>query len=123
MKEMQSFLNFFYILDQCYNQCYGKGREDDLPWFLGAICPELWDDGKPIDEAIFDEWLKFSDSKTIDINNIMEKTYLFLEYYELKFGFNFSKAKHLILTTTDKTVAQSAYDKAEVMYQEYKYDN
>ena len=46
-EKMQSFLIFFYILDQCYDQCYRNKEveEDDLPWFLGAICPELWTDG------------------------------------------------------------------------------
>ena len=44
MKEMQSFLMFFYILDQCYDQC----PENDLGGFLGSISPELWEDGKPM---------------------------------------------------------------------------
>lgn len=32
MKTMQLFLMFFYILDQCYNQC----KEDDLGGFFGS---------------------------------------------------------------------------------------
>lgn len=32
MKIMQSFLTFFYILDQGYSEC----QEDDLGGFLGA---------------------------------------------------------------------------------------
>lgn len=49
MRIMQSFLIFFYILDQCWDQCYAEREveEDDLPWFLGAICPELWGMGSP----------------------------------------------------------------------------
>lgn len=122
---MQSFLNFFYILDQCYDQCYRnrKVEEDDLPWFLGAICPELWGDGKPMDMAIFDEWQSFIEPQTVDVNNIMEKTYSFLEYYEEKFGFHFTIAKQWILATTDKTVVEIASDKTELMYEKHQYDN
>ena len=52
-EKMQSFLIFFYIFDQCYDQCYRNKEveEDDLPWFPGAIGPELWADGKPMDMA------------------------------------------------------------------------
>lgn len=123
MKSMQSFLIFFYLLDQCYWQCYRQGKEDDLPWFLGAICPELWEDGKPADGAIFDEWQKFIGSNAVDANNIMEKSGSFLEFYEQKFGFHFEKAKQWIWTTTDKTVVKKAYHRAELMYQKYQYDN
>ena len=49
MKIMQSFLIFFYILDQGYSEC----QEDDLGGFLGVISPELWADGKPMDKSIF----------------------------------------------------------------------
>lgn len=125
MKTMQSFLIFFYILDQCYDQCYRNKEveEDDLPWFLGAICPELWEDGKPMDMAIFNEWQRFIDPQTVDVNNIMEKTYSFLEYYEEKSGFHFTIAKQWILATTDKTVVESAYDRAELMYERHQYDD
>ena len=44
-------LDFFYILDQGYNQC----KKDDLGGFLGAISPELWEDGQPADKAIFND--------------------------------------------------------------------
>ncbi|MBD5508998.1 MAG: hypothetical protein HDR05_13400 [Lachnospiraceae bacterium] len=125
MKIMQSFLMFFYILDQCYDHCYRNKdvEEDDLPWFLSAICPELWGNGKPMDMAIFYEWQSFIESQAVDVNNIMEKTYSFLEYYEKKWGFHYTIAKQWILATTDKTVVETAYDRTEYMYEKYKYDN
>ena len=52
MRVMQSFLMFFYILDQCYEQC----PENDLGGFLGSISPELWGDGKPMDKAVYNDW-------------------------------------------------------------------
>lgn len=115
---MQSFLVFFYILDQCYTQC----EEDDLGGFLGAISPELWEDGKPIDIAIFNDWQKISNPKTIDVNNIIERIYDFLEYYEKKFEFDFSKTKKCLLAITDKILEKSC-DKAYIMYQKYHYDD
>lgn len=85
MEKMKSFLIFFYILDQCYDQY----MEDDLGGFLGAISPELWRDGQPADKAIYNDW---EDSiKIIDTQNIVEITYKFLEFYEQKFGFNLKK--------------------------------
>lgn len=38
MKTMQSFLIFFYILDQGYNKC----KNDGLGSFLGVISPETY---------------------------------------------------------------------------------
>ncbi len=119
MKKMQSFLIFFYILDQGYNQC----KEDDLGGFLGAISPELWEDGQPADKAIFIDWQKISDPKTINANNIMEKAYTFLGYYEQEFGFNFSEIRQWLLKTTNKTIVEKAYNEAQLMYQKFQYDN
>lgn len=52
MKVSESFLLFFYLLDQCYDIC----EEDDLGGFLGAISPELWGDEIPADLAILADW-------------------------------------------------------------------
>lgn len=119
MKTMQSFLIFFYILDQGYNQC----KEDDLGGFLGAISPELWEDGQPADKAIFNDWQKISNPTTVDESNIMERAYTFLGYYEQEFGFNFSETKQWILHTTNESVVKKAYNEAHLMYQKFQYDN
>ena len=66
MKEMQSFLMFFYILDQCYDQC----PENDLGGFLGSISPELWEDGKPMDEAVYNDWKDRNDASLLNSQNI-----------------------------------------------------
>lgn len=118
MKTMQSFLIFFYILDQAYHQC----KEDDLGGFLGAISPELWEDGRPIDKAILNDWQKISNPETVDVNNIIERAYAFLGYYEQEFGFNFSKTKQWLLTTANKAVVEKAYDETQLLYQKFQYD-
>ena len=71
MKIMQSFLIFFYILDQGYSEC----QEDDLGGFLGAISPELWADGQPMDKSIFSDWVKISNLETVDAGNIIKRAY------------------------------------------------
>lgn len=99
-----SFLDFFYILDDAYNQC----KEDDLGGFLGAISPEIWEDGKPIDKAIFNDWQKFCKPETINENNIIKRTYDFLDYYEKKFEFDFSKTKRWLISIDDKEIVKKA---------------
>lgn len=115
---MQSFLVFFYILDQGYSQC----QEDDLGGFLGAISPELWADGRPMDKSIYDDWLKFSDPETIDIGNIIERTRAFLEYYEKKFGFNFLQTKQWLIFS-NRDMVEKAYAGAQMMYEKFCYDD
>lgn len=105
---MHSFLIFFYILDQGYNQC----KEDDLGGFLGAISPELREDGKPVDIAIFNDWQKISSPETINEDNIIERICDFLRYYEKAFGFDFSETLRWLLTMADKEVIEKAYDNA-----------
>lgn len=119
MKAMQSFLIFFYILDQGYSQC----QEDDLGGFLGVISPELWADGKPMDKSIYDDWLKISNPDTIDTNNIIERAHSFLEYYEKKFGYNFSQTKQWIKLLTNKEIIEKAYTGAKIMYEKFYYDD
>lgn len=99
-----SFLVFFYILDDAYNQC----KEDNLGGFLGAISPEIWEDGKTVDKAIYNDWLKFCRPETINENNIVKRTYDFLDYYEKKFEFNFSKTKRWLISMDDKEIVKKA---------------
>lgn len=87
MKRMQSFLMLFYILDQCYAQC----QEDDLGGFLGAISPELWEDGNPMDKAVYIDWKNKINSSILNNQNIIKAICCFLEDYERKYHYNFKK--------------------------------
>ena len=89
MRVMQSFLMFFYILDQCYEQC----PENDLGGFLGSISPELWEDGKPMDKAVYNDWKDRNDVALLNNQNIISATLDFLQFYQTKFGFDFSKTQ------------------------------
>ena len=117
MNNIQSFLLFFYILDQCYDIC----KEDGLGVFLGMISPELWQDGKPMAVDILDDWKRISEPRTIDNRNIIEKTCDFLCYYEKKSGFALEKVKQLLKTLDTKIIIENALVKAHEMYLECDY--
>ena len=118
MRTMQSYLTFFYILDRCYEQCH----EDDLGGFLGAISPEIWEDGQPMDKAIFNDWQKISNPPTVNAQNLIEKIYDFLNYYEKEFGFDFAQTKQC-LSMLDSQVAENAISYSYTMYEKYAYND
>lgn len=117
MKSMQSFLMFFYILDQCYEIC----SEDDLGRLLGIISPELWQDGRPIDEAVLVEWQQKSKMMEVNEKNIIDVTIIFLVSYERRYGFDFSCTKHLLSRLNKSKIIAKAKNKTQIMYQKYHY--
>lgn len=118
MMIMQSFLAFFYLLEQCYLQC----QEDDLGGFLGAISPEIWEDGQPIDKAILIDWQKNRGHLSADGNNLAKVAFDFLEYYEHQFGYNFVQTKQC-LCNADNRAIENAIIKAREMCEKYHYSN
>lgn len=120
MRTMQSFLIFFYVLDQCYEQCH----EDDLGGFLGAISPEIWEDGQPMDRAVFTDWQEMCNSSTgVNEQNVTEKAYDFLDYYEKQYGFNFTKTKQWLITLNNPEVFENAVIKAQILYDKFRLVN
>ena len=100
---MNSFLIFFYLLDQCYDLC----REDDLGGFLGSISPEILDDGLPADIAVFHDW-------EVEKNEpILEKSIVFLERYEKKYGYSFKETKEILKSNKSLELLRIAKKKAE----------
>ena len=114
---MRSFLFFFYVLDQCYDQC----KEDDLGGLLGAISPELREDGLPMDMAIFNAWREKNGNKNINRQNILNLSYDFLEEYEKRFGFKFTKTKWILMHSFSNMMLDQAIEKAEMLYQKNNY--
>lgn len=110
---------FFYILEQCYEQC----KEDDLGGFLGSISPELWEDGQPADKAIFNDWQKISNRDTDNKQSIINKTCDFLDYYEEQFGFEFSKTKQWLIAANNQSIVENAVAKTKELYRKFNYYN
>ena len=104
-----SFLECFYILEQCYILC----SEDDLGGFLGAISPEIWEDGKPIDIAVYHDWQARNKSIKMEGKDILRQIYQFLELYEKKFGYNFSKTKKTLIQDITEDIIQKAQQNAK----------
>lgn len=119
MKTMESFLIMFYILDQCFD-C---SPEESLGGLLGAISPELWEDGQPADRAVFLDWENISHPETITAQNITEKICGFLDHYEKQFGFNFAQTKQQLLSHEADKFVVNAVKNAAGMYKKFEYLN
>lgn len=118
MRVMQSFLMFFYILDQCYEQC-----PNDLGGFLGAISPELWEEGKPMDKAVYIDWKDQNDAALLNSRNIINAILDFLRFYQTKFGFDFSKTQIILENIVGIEMLEKAAIKTDLMYQKHNYDD
>lgn len=119
MRVMQSFLMFFYILEQCYEEC----QEDDLGGFLGIISPELWEDGKTMDKVVYNDWKDRNDVLYLNNQNIINATLDFLQFYQKKLGFDFSKTQIILENETGIEILQKAVNKTDLMYQKHNYDD
>lgn len=121
MKEMQSFLMLFYILDQCFDHC----QENDLGSILGAMSPEFMDDGLPMDKAIYNDWVEHTDVALLNKESIVQEVYRFLEYYESEFEYCFEKTKEVLQDPSGSLVdmVEKAVMRTEEMYQRHSYDN
>ena len=108
---MDSFLVFFYILEQCYILCH----EDDLGGFLGAISPEIWEDGKPIDIAVYNDWQNQNAPMETEIESVPKQIYEFLDRYETNFGDDFSKTKKILTSSITKDMLQEKSDRSHVV--------
>ena len=108
---------FFRLLDLCYEQY----PEDDLGGFLGSISPELWDDGKPADIAVYHDWKRMAAGSTLTDTHIIGVTHAFLENYEQKFGFDFSHTKHTLLQISTEQMLAKARAFADKMNETYHY--
>lgn len=110
---MRSFLMFFYLLDQCWDRC----KEDHLGVFLGMICPELWEDGRPMDQAVYLAWKQHCADQPI-----ADAAYGFLEQYENRFGFDFSQTKICLRSIVDDEMLEEAKRYADRMDRKYHYE-
>lgn len=122
MKEMESFLMMFYILDQCYWR-YQEYELGDLGGFLGSISPEIWEDAYPIDMAKYIDWKKMNPPDTVNSQNIVKKIYKFLHVYEKEYGYRFGETKECLSKIELEDVLDNIYEKVQKMYEKYKFSD
>ena len=63
---MENYLICYYILQQCLFE----SLEEDLSELLGRISPELWENGKPSDEAVFKDWNSVTDTRKMTVEEM-----------------------------------------------------
>ena len=121
---MYYFLICFYVLDHCFwshTDRYGMMHTDDLGVLLGEMDPDLMSDGRPIDEAVLEDWNRIfdhvpeSDSDWIDIIDN------FLDYYEKNDGFNFPLARPLLKEEFILEYVPTAKEKAQKTCKSHNY--
>ena len=126
MKKRESFLAFYYLINECFFACKDELSEDEnfyLAGFASSICPELWGCGKPITDADFDLWAAQIDTEALNKDNMAEAAVRFLDYYENRFQFDFKKAKETLRRIATPQMVEDALDYARDMYEEYDYDD
>ena len=122
MKDMESFLMMYFILDQCY----WKDQEDMMGAFLGEISPDLLTDGRPADEAVLGDWKKSIPIpiKNLTNENILQYIRSFLEDYQKEFGSGrpFEKTLERLKEVSEEDIREAAIKTREA-YNKYHYDD
>lgn len=118
MKNMHKFLICFYVLDKCYPAC----QEDIFCSMLGALDPELLQDGYPMDKAYYDDLMEcvaLDDPLTLE--SVIRSLYAFLEFESEK-GFELEEAKKQLLTLRNRPeLLNEALDFSARMYEKHNY--
>lgn len=115
---MESFLWLYFILDYVWF----KAPSDGLGAFLGMIDPTLWSDGKPIDMAIYGDWIVFTGENTLDESNILGYIKCFSEMMSQQTGQDFADNGFLsVLDRIDMSVMDKAREKVKNMYSKHDY--
>lgn len=122
MKPMESFLMLYSLLDQCYDIDHGDDGDNVmvLGSFLGDIDPTFWDDGYPMDQAVYQDWFLQNDVSKLDQENIIPSVLRFLEFYEDR-GFYFGRTAELLQGPQSSEMLKSAAEFSRWMYQKHNY--
>ena len=122
MKDMESLLMMYFILDQCY----WKDQEDMMGAFLGEISPDLLTDGRPADEAVLGDWKKSIPIPIKDLTNenILQYIRSFLEDYQKEFGSGrpFEKTLERLKEVSEEDIREAEI-KTKEAYNKYHYDD
>ena len=120
MKDMESFLMMYFIVDQCY----WKEPEDPMAIFLGEISPYLLIDGRPFDTSVYKKRKEQVPINKLTDKNIMQYIYPFISGYQKEFGSDTAfqnTLKHL--KEVDEKMIKEAEIKTKEAYNKYHYDD
>ncbi len=126
MKSMESFLILYHLLEQCYEIDPGDKSSEELILsdFLSDIDPTLWADGRPMDQAIYIDWLKQNEIEHLDLENILPAIQKFITLYENR-GFNFGRAKDILNKPLNDIapMLKKAESFSQNMYKNFSYND
>lgn len=122
MKPMESFLMLYYLLHQCQEIDPGdlSSGELILSDLLSGIDPTLWADGRPMDQAIYRDWLEQTDISRLNRGNIISAVLSFVSLYENR-GFYFGIVREILLGPERETMIASAERFTKCMYHKHNY--
>ena len=93
MRRMESFLIMHYLLRRCAEIDIDTSCGDlFLTDFLSDTDPTLWADGRPMDQAIFDDWVEQTNIPHLNQKNIITANKKIHSYYQER-GFNIARTK------------------------------
>ena len=126
MKSMESFLILYHLLEQCYEIDPGDKSSEELILsdFLSDIDPTLWADGRPMDQAIYIDWLKQNEIEHLDLENILPAIQKFIALYENR-GVNFGRAKDILNKPLNDIapMLKKAESFSQNMYKNFSYND
>lgn len=123
MKDMESFLMMYFIVEKCY----WKDQEDAMAVFLGeSSITYPFADGRPADEAVLGDWKKSIPIPIKDLTNenILQYIRSFLEDYQKEFGSGrpFEKTLKRLQEVSEEDIREAAI-KTKTAYNKYHYDD
>ena len=75
------------------------------------------------DKAVYNDWKVRNDAALLNSQNIINATLDFLQFYQTKFGLDFSKTRSILENTSGIEMLEKAATKTDLMYQKYNYND
>jgi|MucameStandDraft_1065616.scaffolds.fasta_scaffold53466_2 hypothetical protein len=123
MRRMESFLIMHYLLRRCAEIDIDTSCGDlFLTDFLSDTDPTLWADGRPMDQAIFDDWVEQTNIPHLNEKNIISAIINFLSFYEDR-GFYFGRTKEILQEIANDEMLKDAAEFSKIMYEKYSYND
>lgn len=124
MRPMESFLYLFFLLGKCYDidPCLKPDADLDLTDLLSEINPTLWEYGRPIDPAPFEDWVEQTDIPHLNEKNIISAIINFLSFYEGQ-GFYFGRTREILQEIANDEMLKDAAEFSKIMYEKFSYND
>jgi hypothetical protein len=114
-------INSYFVLLGALQECYRRCPEDLLGATLGGMDPNLWEDYRPMNEEIYQEWVDSSNYQSLDPSNAAQTICKFLEHLKNRDPFyDFPQAIQTIQNMTQQEW-NSLFQEADRKSQNYHF--